>query len=374
MTFFYKLRKFTKYLQGVFSIGKWKSLKEAATFIYICATVFLSVVGLFLFSFLSFIMGYETFTPIHKMPRTQGLTLLTIFLGMLLIDFLMGTFFVWLYDKLILAPTENIISEIEKRTEKAAAAFPAEMRQLVEDNPFIKVSSTGTWVDSIDRYITLAGNEKYYDETTGCFNRKYLQQVLSNMLKNEMIVDIRSSGSIQTYGSRTYAVYMIDIDHFKRINDDFGHQYGDVIRALVGKPLRKIVANKGVVVRNGGEEFLLIVCLTYPESLETYAENVRAIFEKQVRITGQAQGKNRPVTCSIGYTPLPLIREMPTSISVQDHVKIADQAMYMSKMSGRNTWHGVEAYRPPASEAEVKKLIESIEYGEKVRYIRILHP
>ena len=374
MTFLYNLRKARKFLQGVFNIGKWNNLKEAATFIYICATVFLSLVGLFLFSFLCFIMGYDIFVPIHKMPRAQGLTLLTIFLGMLIIDFLMGTFFVWLYDKLIMAPTESIIREIELRTEKATAAFPVEMRQLVEDNPFIKVSSTGTWVDSIDHYITLAGNEKYYDETTGCFNRKYLQQVLSNMLKNEMIVDIRSSGSIQTYGSRTYAIYMIDIDHFKRINDDFGHQYGDVILALVGKTLRKIVANKGVVVRNGGEEFLLIVCLTYPESMETYAENVRAIFEKQVRITGQGQGKNRPVTCSIGYTPLPLIREMPTSISVQDHVKIADQAMYMSKMSGRNTWHGVEAYRAPSSESEVKKLVESIEYGEQARYIRILRP
>ena len=374
MTFFYKIRKLKKFLQGVFAIGQWKSLKEAATFIYICATVFLSFVGLFLFSFLSFIMGYETFVPIHKMPRTQGLTLLTIFLGMLLIDFLMGTFFVWLYDKLIMAPTENIIAEIEKKTESAAAAFPAEMRQLVEDNPFIKKSTTGTWVDSIDRYINLAGNEKYYDETTGCFNRKYFQQVMSKMLKNEMMIDIRSSGSVQTYGSRAYAIYMIDIDHFKRINDDFGHQYGDVILALVGKTLRKIVANKGVVVRNGGEEFLLIVCLTYPESMETYAENVRAIFEKQVRITGQGEGKNRPVTCSIGYTPFPLIHEKPTGISVQEHVQIADQAMYMSKMSGRNTWHGVESYRPPMSETEIKKIVESIEYAEKARYIRILHP
>lgn len=373
MTLSYNLRKFRRFMSGVFSIGKWKTLKEAATFIYIVSTIFLAIVGVFLFSFICYIMGYDAFIPIHRMPKAQGLTLLTIFVGMLLIDFLMGTFFVWLYDKLIMVPTETIIAQISEKTEKAAAAFPTEMRQLVEENPFVSVKKTGTWIDSVDSYINLAGNEKYYDETTGCFNRKYFQQVLSTMLKTEMICDIRSSGSTRTYGDRTYAIFMIDIDHFKRINDEFGHQFGDEILALVGKTLKKIVANRGVVVRNGGEEFLLVVCLNYPESIEEYAENVRAIFEHNVRITGQG-AKNRPVTCSIGYTPFPLISEQPTVISVQDHVKIADQAMYLSKTCGRNTWRGVESLRPPISEEEINKMIESILYGESSRYLRILCP
>lgn len=374
MTFFYNLRKARKFLQGVFAVGKWKNLKEAATFIYICSTVFLGLVGLFLYMFICFIMNYTVFIPIHRMSKAQGLTLLAIFLGMLLIDFLNGTFFVWLYEKMIMAPTEAIIAEISQKTEKAAAAFPAEMRQLVESNPFIKVSSTGTWIDSIDRYINLAGNEKYYDETTGCFNRKYFSQVLAGILKTQMLCDIKQSGELKTYGSNEYAIFMIDIDHFKRINDEFGHQYGDVILALVGKTLRKIAEGKGVVVRNGGEEFLLIVCLSYPEKLEEYAEKVRQIFEKQVRITGQGPGKNRPVTCSIGYTPFPLIHEQPTVISVMDHVKMADQAMYLSKTCGRNTWRGIEENRAPINEDEIKKMVESILYGESSRYLRILCP
>lgn len=374
MTFTYKIRKAKRFLSKVFDVGHWKNLSEAATFIYLCATFFLTIVGLFLYSFLCFIMDFQIYVRISKMPKTQGLMLLTIVLGMLVIDFLSGTFFVWMYDKLILSPTASIINDIEKKTESATSAFPIEMRQLVEENPFIRVSSTGTWVDSIDRYIAIAGNEKYYDETTGCFNRKYFQQVLSEMLKTEMMLDIKSSGSLQIYGSKQYAIFMIDIDHFKWINDDFGHQYGDVILALVGKTLRKIVAGKGVVVRNGGEEFLLIVCLSYPESIETFAENIRQTFEKNVRITGQGTGKNRPVTCSIGYTPFPLYHEHPTGISVQDHVKFSDQAMYISKNSGRNTWRGIEPKRLPISEDEMNKLIESIEYGENSNYVRILHP
>ncbi len=373
MTLSYNLRKFRRFLSGVFAVGKWKSLKEAATFIYIVSTVFLIIVGAFLFSFISYIMGYEVFVPLHTMPRAQILTFVTIFIGMVLIDILVGTFFVWLYDKLIMMPTATIIKEISDRTEKAASAFPAEMRQLVESNPFVSVEKTGTWVDSIDTYINLAGNEKYYDETTGCFNRKYFQQVLSTMLKTEMMCDIRSSGYLRTYGDRSYAIFMIDIDHFKKINDEFGHQYGDDILALVGKTLKKIVANKGVVVRNGGEEFLLIVCLNYPESMESYAENVRAVFAHDVRITGQG-AKNRPVTCSIGYTPFPLISEQPTVISVSDHVKIADQAMYLSKTCGRNTWRGIETLRAPVSKEEIDKMVESILYGESSRYLRILCP
>ena len=193
------------------------------------------------------------------------------------------------------------------------------------------------------------------------------------MLKTEMMCDIKFSGSHKTYGDRSYAVFMIDIDHFKRINDEFGHQYGDEILALVGKTLKKAVANKGVVVRNGGEEFLLIVCLKYPESMEEFAENVRALFEHDVRITGQGS-KNRPVTCSIGYTPFPLIADRPTVISVQDYVKLADQAMYLSKTSGRNTWRGIESLRAPYSEEELKKMLDSILYAESSRYIRILCP
>ena len=373
MTFAYNLRKIRRFFSGVFAVGRWKSLKEAATFIYLVSTIFLIIVGAFLFSFISYIMGYAIFVPIHKMPRAQGLTFLTIFLGMLLIDFLVGTFFVWLYDKLIMMPTENIINEISEKTEKAASAFPIEMRQLIEDNPFVSVEKTGTWVDSIDQYINLAGNEKYYDETTACFNRKYFQQELSTMLKTEMMCDIKFSGSHKTYGDRSYAIFMIDIVHFKRINDEFGHQFGDEILALVGKTLKKAVANKGVVVRNGGEEFLLVVCLKYPESIEEFAENVRALFEHDVRITGQGS-KNRPVTCSIGYTPFPLIPDRPTVISVQDYVKLADQAMYLSKTSGRNTWRGIESLRAPYSEEELKKMIDSILYAESSRYIRILCP
>ncbi len=374
MTFTYRMRKVKRFLSKVFDVGHWSNLTEAATFIYLCATLFLTIVGVFLYSFLCYIMKFDLYVSLAKMPRTQGLTLLTIVLGMLLIDFLTGTFFVWMYERLILSPTATIINEIEMKTETATSAFPIEMRQLVEENPFIRVASTGTWVDSIDRYITIAGNEKYFDETTGCFNRKYFQQVLSEMLKTEMLIDIRESGSLKTYGSKQYAIFMVDIDHFKWINDEFGHQYGDVILALVGKTLRKAVAGKGVVVRNGGEEFLLIVCLTYPESIESFAEVVRQTFEKNVRITGQGAGKNRSVTCSIGYTPFPLFHDQPTGISVQDHVKFSDQAMYISKNSGRNTWRGIEPDRAPISEEEMRKLIDSIEYGENSHYVRILCP
>ncbi len=373
MTFFYYLRKIRKFFENVFAVGRWKKLSDAAVFIYISTTLFSSIVGLFLYAFLSYILEYPVFPAWGTMGHTQGMILLTVILGMVFIDFLMGTFFVFLFDKLIFSPTENIIGEIQKKTEDASNAFPQEMRQLVEDNPFIQVSSTGTWIDSVDRYITIAGNEKYYDETTGCFNRKYFKQVLSNMLKTEMLCDIQDSEAQKTYGSNMVAIFMIDIDHFKYINDDFGHQYGDVILALVGKTLRKMVGKRGVVIRNGGEEFLMIVCLKYPERMEDYAEYVRQIFAKNVRITGHGD-KNRPVTCSIGYTPFPLFDEKPTAISVDEHVNLADQAMYLSKTSGRNTWRGLEVVRAPYSEKEIDKVVESIDYGEKSRYIKILSP
>ncbi len=373
MAFFYEVRKIRKFFEGVFAIGKWKRLSEAATFIYMTTTLFSSIVGLFLYAFLSHILNYTVFPAWGTMGRTQGMILLTIVLGMIFIDFLMGTFFVLLYDKLIFSPTENIISQIQKKTEDAASKFPAEMRQLVEDNPFIKVSSTGTWVDSIDKYITVASNEKYYDELTGCFNRKYFSQVLSKMLKTEMLCDIKHQGTIREYGSSMFAIFMIDIDHFKYINDEFGHQYGDVILALVGRTLRNIVGNKGVVIRNGGEEFLLIVAMVYPESFESYAENIRAVFAKNVRITGHGD-KNRSVTCSVGYTPFPLFDEKPTAISVEEHVNLADQAMYLSKTSGRNTWRGLEALYTPAGEEETNKIVQSIVYGSQAGYIKINMP
>ena len=171
--------------------------------------------------------------------------------------------------------------------------------------------------------------------------------------------------------SYSYCLYLLDIDHFKQINDEFGHAYGDQVLSQVGRTLRATVGSDGVVVRNGGEEFLIIAYVSFPMNFSTLAEKIRSEFCETVYVTNQRTQEIRPVTCSIGFVPFPLYKENITALSVQQHVNLTDQAMYLAKSAGRNTWRGVIPLTAPDTQSEFEQAAASIEYGMKNGYYGI---
>ncbi|MBY0511780.1 MAG: GGDEF domain-containing protein [Rhodospirillaceae bacterium] len=150
------------------------------------------------------------------------------------------------------------------------------------------------------------------DPLTGAYNRRQMEFSLDEAIERHMRTAAQGS------------ILLIDIDHFKRINDDFGHDAGDrVLKALV-----LLIKNRSRkldrLFRMGGEEFLLFLPDTPLAAAMKQAENLRA------RIADGALLKQRQVTVSIG------VAECRRDQNQEEWIKIADNALYKAKATGRN--------------------------------------
>ena len=119
---------------------------------------------------------------------------------------------------------------------------------------------------------------------------------------------------------------MLDIDHFKRVNDTFGHDMGDVVLQRVADVLKKTHRDSDVIARYGGEEFIVFLSNTDVEGAKIAAERIRSAVEKAVIMAGDTQV---PVTISLGITNT-------QNGDIAAMTKQADIALYHSKENGRN--------------------------------------
>lgn len=168
------------------------------------------------------------------------------------------------------------------------------------------------------------------DELTGLANRRSLNSYLEQSWKTA----IRSGG--------TMGVLMIDIDHFKRYNDTYGHQAGDACLAAVAKAICGCFDRAtDLCARYGGEEFAVVISHIPPQGVPLMAERVRAAVEAlAIPHSGNAGGV---VTCSVGATV-----EAPTVGGTSEALmRHADDALYAAKTAGRNRVAMYEAEAAP---------------------------
>ena len=133
--------------------------------------------------------------------------------------------------------------------------------------------------------------------------------------------------------------FMIDIDHFKRINDDYGHRVGDQVLVSFADRLRRLCRDQDLLVRWGGEEFLLVARGIGVEAAATVAERVRkAIADRPVVLD---DGHNLTLSCSIGFAPWPFHLEWTSLGDCEQSMHLADRCLYAAKTGGRNAWVGL---------------------------------
>ena len=134
--------------------------------------------------------------------------------------------------------------------------------------------------------------------------------------------------------ARRYAsvvtLLMLDLDHFKRINDEHGHLAGDEVLREVAALLTHAVRSVDVVARYGGEEFVVVLPETGEEGAVVFAERIRERIAEQS--FGRSEGVRLPITASIGVATFPA----PAVDSVEDLFASADAALYRAKAEGRN--------------------------------------
>lgn len=154
------------------------------------------------------------------------------------------------------------------------------------------------------------------DALTGCFSKAHSIEVID--------AELRRARRSQT----PVSMIMFDLDHFKDINDRYGHLAGDAVLNAVGKRMKEVLRGSDLKCRYGGEEFLVLLPETPLHGARRVAETLRReIAERPVPWAGEGI----PVTASFG-----LAQTQPGEVNVQAVIARADQALYRAKDDGRN--------------------------------------
>ncbi|MFT7859983.1 MAG: EAL domain-containing protein [Sulfurimonas sp.] len=171
---------------------------------------------------------------------------------------------------------------------------------------------------AFDERSLLLQHQAQYDALTDLPNRLLFLDRLEQTIKNSR----RSK--------RKFAVLFLDLDHFKEINDSFGHDFGDKLLIIVSKELENVLRGSDSVARMGGDEFtILINNLDNQHNVINILQKIMNLFSKPFMIAHH----QFYVTCSIGIAMFPLHGKTPEAL-----LKNSDAAMYRAKDQGRNTY------------------------------------
>ncbi len=156
------------------------------------------------------------------------------------------------------------------------------------------------------------------DPLTGMFNRRYLEEHLQGMISDS------------TRCEKGLSVIMADIDFFKSVNDNYGHDNGDQVIRQFSSRIQKNIRRMDMAFRIGGEEFLIVLPKTDPKKAHIVGERIRAIIEDTPFKISEGDG-SITVTASIGLTSA-----SGEGDSMDAILKRADEALYEAKKAGRN--------------------------------------
>ncbi|NLI57778.1 MAG: GGDEF domain-containing protein [Clostridium sp.] len=152
------------------------------------------------------------------------------------------------------------------------------------------------------------------DKLTKLYNRSFLEQYLENQIET----------------SSKLSVIMLDIDHFKRINDTYGHAAGDAVLVVFSQVILRCLRRTDLVARYGGEEFIAILPATDTGTALSIAERIReSVATEPMPKINNIQIPN--ITCSLGVSAFPIFATNKNTL-----LKTADVALYKAKQSGRN--------------------------------------
>ncbi len=167
----------------------------------------------------------------------------------------------------------------------------------------------------LEKSLAIIKEMSIRDDLTGVYNRRHLMELLEHEYHRI------------SRGGAHFSVAMLDIDHFKSVNDTYGHLTGDEVLKAASDVIRKSLRSADFCGRYGGEEFLLVMTQTNINGALLCAERIRSTIE-QSRFP--SLGPNFKVTVSLGVTEFTGKEDIPTMIAR------ADKALYHAKESGRN--------------------------------------
>ncbi len=180
----------------------------------------------------------------------------------------------------------------------------------------------------------------FSDPLTSLHNRRYFKTFIEPELLNWKPDQRQQYDSKQRRNDGDERIlYIFDLDHFKQINDSYGHDAGDVVLVEVGRRLQLAIRADDALMRWGGEEFLVVSRHGARETADVLASRILAALVGEPIMV--PSGHALRVSASIGWAPFPWNREAPQSVGLEDVLFMADTAVYLSKRGGRNRATGV---------------------------------
>src|SRR5471032_346048 len=208
------------------------------------------------------------------------------------------------------------------------------------------------------------------DQLTGLRNRRFfLQNVDADVALSLRGYDAgqhRELTECDLMAPNDLVFFMVDLDHFKEVNDRYGHAAGDSILVQMQERLREVFRESDYVIRWGGEEFLVLARATHRDEAHAVAERMRrAVADREFVLP---DGVLLDKTCSIGFASFPFLPQQPRLLSWSQVVELADQGLYVAKRSGRNAWaalYSTAATRPDGIFPRLmQQLDQAVEDGE----------
>jgi len=196
----------------------------------------------------------------------------------------------------------------------------------------------------------------FTDVLTGVWNRRYLEEILTaeagQVLRNYQ----RARGSgIRKMDHRDLVFIMVDVDFFKEVNDRYGHPAGDTLLQLMAQRLSTVVRKSDVLVRWGGEEFLIMSRSTDPSGTPAFCSRVLEVMASEPFDLGH--GITVTKTCSVGWAAYPWSRGAFEAICAEESIALADAALYRAKALGRNQGVGIVATDAASQNPEAVDLV-----------------
>jgi diguanylate cyclase len=262
-------------------------------------------------------LGTQRFTD--EAERTGGSVLVEIEQVMELLDLALGS--TSKYGESLEAFSKGLARPIDRdQLRKLLETLTRATREVSATNLTLeaRLKETRNEIETLREGLEVVRRELLTDTLTGLSNRKHFEEMLGKAITRA------------TAQKAPLALILIDIDHFKRFNDTYGHLTGDQVLKLVGITMRECVKSTATLARFGGEEFGVILPETASVAAKAAAEQIReSVMRRELvkRSTGASLGK---VTISLGVAAF---RKGDTAISLLER---ADQCMYMAKGAGRN--------------------------------------
>src|SRR5258707_6084536 len=182
----------------------------------------------------------------------------------------------------------------------------------------------------------------FTDSLTGVWNRRYLEEIVTAEAGQVLRNYERARGTdIRKLDHRDLVFIMVDMDFFKQVNDVHGHPAGDRLLQRVAERLSRVVRKSDVLVRWGGEEFLIMSRSADPSGTPAFCERILDIMALEPFDLGH--GVQVRKTCSVGWAPFPWSRRAYEAGFAEQIIELADTALYRAKAGGRNQGVGILA-------------------------------